>query len=465
MKNTDLLNKEKKAFGYSPGKTATPSRNATAYPNPETLATILVHDLLFAQRGISLSKVHKLRQAVEAHSKLLSSEISKHKALFGESVNPEGVAATVQDDEEESPVTIRWMRVNTIKWSVEDATHWLVASGWTEIHFDEFMQRPEDKQQVFARDEHLSSVLALSRTVNINTLVPYLDGRLIAQDKASCMPAQLLLGSLTLQERKQGICVIDATAAPGNKTTMLSALVGTSGKVWAFEKDLERFQTLKSMVVKAGCRNVECILGDFLSVKTNDSRFHNVTHILLDPSCSGSGISNRLDHLVGTQRDESRINSLARFQTTILSHALRFKSVVQVAYSTCSIWREEDEEVVFRVLAKPEMSKKGWQLKELTDALKPGKPWKRLGRPGSDHEKALTDRMVRFDPKLDTTIGFFAAVFIRDVSNPSIGSEHFNLSHSSQSQPCSTEPICIEKGLRQSHKRWHGVRTGRLLYL
>ncbi|KAH9812802.1 S-adenosyl-L-methionine-dependent methyltransferase [Melampsora americana] len=359
------------------------------------------------------------------------------------------------------------MRVNTIKWSVEDAVDWFVTSGWAEIHLDDFIQRVEDKQQVFARDDHLSSVLALSRTVNLNALAPYLDGRLIAQDKASCMPAQLLLGSLTPEERKRGVCVIDATAAPGNKTTMLSALVGTSGKVWAFEKDPERFETLKSMVAKAGCRNVECIRGDFLSVKTNDSRFHNVTHILLDPSCcmSGSGISNRLDHLVGTQRDEGRIKSLARFQTTILSHALRFKSVTQVAYSTCSIWREEDEEVVFRVLGKPEMSKKGWQLKDLTDALKPGKPWKRLGRPRSDMEKALTDRMVRFDPKLDTTIGFFAAVFIRNLSSPSIDTKVLNPSHPPQSQACPTEPICIKKRLCESNKRWHGIRAGRLLYL
>ncbi|EGG04582.1 uncharacterized protein MELLADRAFT_88623 [Melampsora larici-populina 98AG31] len=359
------------------------------------------------------------------------------------------------------------MRVNIIKWSVEDAVDWFVASGWTEIHFDDFIQRAEDKQQVFARDVHLTCVLALPRTVNINTLAPYLDGRLIAQDKASCMPAQLLLGSPTPEESKRRMCVIDATAAPGNKTTMLSALVGTSGKVWAFEKDPERFETLKSMVAKAGCRNVECILGDFLSVKTNDPRFHDVTHILLDPSCcmSGSGISNRLDHLDGSKRDEGRINSLARFQTTILSHALRFKSVVQVAYSTCSIWREEDEEVVFRVLAKPEMSKKGWQLKDLTDALKPGKPWKRLGRPRSDAEKASTDRMVRFDPKLDTTIGFFAAVFIRDMSTTPLESEHLNPSPSSQSQSCSIEPICIKQGLCESNKRWHGIRTGRLLYL
>ncbi|KAG0148018.1 hypothetical protein CROQUDRAFT_42007 [Cronartium quercuum f. sp. fusiforme G11] len=467
LKNTNLLMREKKAFGYRPGQPTTVSRGSNAHPNPESLATILVHDLLFARRGISLAKVHKLRHAVEAHSQLLHAELSRHKMRLGVSENSALAAVATQgepNDEDEPTESVRWMRVNTIKWAVEEAVDWLIGSGWNETDMDALHQAREG-HQLFARDRHLPSVLALSRSVVLSALAPYQDGRLIAQDKASCMPAQLLLGDLSLMQLKKGICVIDATAAPGNKTTMLSALVGRKGKVWAFEKDAERFKTLKQMVAKAGCTNVECILGDFLSVKTNDPRFENVTHILLDPSCSGSGISNRLDHLVDSYRDEARIDSLARFQTTIVSHALRFKSVLQVAYSTCSIWREEDEDVVMRVLEKPEMSKKGWRLKDLSDVLGHGQAWERVGKPRTAGEKPHTDRMVRFDPKLDNTIGFFAAVFVRDLTPPRAHKGQPECSDGSAMIPTSKRPARAKHGRRGDVKRWRGIRPGRLLYL
>jgi 25S rRNA (cytosine2278-C5)-methyltransferase len=36
----------------------------------------------------------------------------------------------------------------------------------------------------------------------------------------------------------------------------------------------------------------------FLDINPNDATYKDVEYILLDPSCSGSGIVRRLDHLV-----------------------------------------------------------------------------------------------------------------------------------------------------------------------
>lgn len=38
--------------------------------------------------------------------------------------------------------------------------------------------------------------------------------------------------------------------------------------------------------------------GSFLETDPNDAQFAQVEYLLLDPSCSGSGIISRLDHLV-----------------------------------------------------------------------------------------------------------------------------------------------------------------------
>ena len=54
----------------------------------------------------------------------------------------------------------------------------------------------------------------------------YLAGKLILQDKASCFPAIILA-----PPAEDDCAVIDATAAPGNKTSQLSAIMRNKGTV------------------------------------------------------------------------------------------------------------------------------------------------------------------------------------------------------------------------------------------
>lgn len=137
---------------------------------------------------------------------------------------------------------------------------------------------------------------------------------------------------------------------------------------------------------------------DFLSLKPDDPKLKNVSHLLVDPSCctpisvhviyalltcalaAGSGIPSRLDHLVPSAPEEeqlSRIRALSNFQIAILSHALRFSGAKRVVYSTCSIWEQEDEGVVMRVLGKKEFREMGWRLAPRDEVLP---TWERRGR-------------------------------------------------------------------------------------
>ena len=50
--------------------------------------------------------------------------------------------------------------------------------------------------------------------------------------------------------------VIDATAAPGNKTTFLGDLLRDRGTVFAFDRDQKRFQTLSERCEAYGSGNV-----------------------------------------------------------------------------------------------------------------------------------------------------------------------------------------------------------------
>jgi putative methyltransferase len=149
--------------------------------------------------------------------------------------------------------------------------------------------------------------------------------------------------------------------------------------------------------------------GNFLQVDPKDSKYKDVEFILLDPSCSGSGIVGRLDHLVSDENleeqetkgeESSRLQSLAEFQKTAILHAMKFPKVQKIVYSTCSKHVQENEDVVNFVL---ENSKKF----ELEEKVLPS--WERRGLDVFPQ----SDRVIRTLPEQDLTIGFFVALFKR----------------------------------------------------
>jgi 16S rRNA C967 or C1407 C5-methylase (RsmB/RsmF family) len=77
------------------------------------------------------------------------------------------------------------------------------------------------------------------------------------------------------------------------KTSQLAATVSSRffyrGHVIAVERDESRCETLKTMLAKSGADNfVRVIKDDFLKLDPKD--FDDVEYILLDPTCSGSGM-------------------------------------------------------------------------------------------------------------------------------------------------------------------------------
>jgi 16S rRNA C967 or C1407 C5-methylase (RsmB/RsmF family) len=50
-------------------------------------------------------------------------------------------------------------------------------------------------------------------------------------------------------------------------------------QLYAFERDVRRFNTLKTMLSKAQCSNVVPTHKDFLTVDPNDDEFKDVTHM------------------------------------------------------------------------------------------------------------------------------------------------------------------------------------------
>jgi 25S rRNA (cytosine2278-C5)-methyltransferase len=78
----------------------------------------------------------------------------------------------------------------------------------------------------FATDDHIPDLLLFPPQCQFHDDPSYKSGKIILQDKASCFPAVVLA-----PPANDDSVVIDATAAPGNKTSHLSALMHNKGKV------------------------------------------------------------------------------------------------------------------------------------------------------------------------------------------------------------------------------------------
>ncbi|KAI8555611.1 hypothetical protein RHMOL_Rhmol05G0185900 [Rhododendron molle] len=276
----------------------------------------------------------------------------------------------------------RYVRVNTLKLDLKSALQEL------------------GKQNKVHEDDMVPDLLVLPPGVDLHNHPLVLNGSVFMQGKASSMAAAAL-------QPEPGWEVLDACAAPGNKTVHLAALTHGKGKILACELHKERVQRLKETITLAGAANVEVLNEDFLNLNPKHTSYSKVRAILLDPSCSGSGTSAvRLDHLLpshGAGNDDAGINRLIKlqaFQKKALAHALSFPAVERLVYSTCSVHQIENEDVIKSVL--PLALSLGFQL------ATPFPLWARRGLPvveGSEH-------LLRTDPAEDKE-GFFIALFVR----------------------------------------------------
>ncbi|KAE8867298.1 hypothetical protein PTNB73_05392 [Pyrenophora teres f. teres] len=445
------------------------------------LALLLTHDLLLAKNGVAAAAGHVLKLAITRHKARLSAELTKARIRYGYAT-VDAFRAAVNDgelekEEGDAPKSKhpRWVRVNTIKTTLEEQLSKTFAGFVKTENLADVLSAPK-KSKIYYQDPNIPNLLALPSRIDLSRSFAYTKGQIIFQDKASCFPAYLL------DPKPDDGDVIDATAAPGNKTTHLAAIVsdrkqpGEEQKVIAFERDKGRTFTLQKMVKLASADGIVQVKGssDFIAAKPGSDEFSNVAAILLDPSCSGTGIVGRDDaikmHLPagpgeptavpkpdkGKKRkrgeeadndkapstldldmDDStpeetpmhgklaeRLAALSSFQLHILTHAMRFESAHKITYSTCSIHFEENEGVVFKALASSIAKERGWKILKRESQVAGLKQWHRRGvwedekldnEPDESFKKEVLEACIRCDKGTEEgTMGFFVAAFVRE---------------------------------------------------
>eukprot|EP00102_Acyrthosiphon_pisum_P026526 XP_016663736.1 PREDICTED: probable 28S rRNA (cytosine-C(5))-methyltransferase [Acyrthosiphon pisum] len=314
----------------------------------------------------------------------------------------------------------RFFRVNTLLTTLEKILEKLSELKFIKLktpksyaQFLELIKSDKFKgRNVFVQDIHIKELLVFNSKVKFYEIEEYNNGSLIVQDKASCLAAYLL-------NPKSNSTVLDMCAAPGMKTSHLAAIMQNTGKLYAVDRSKERFYILQNMLEKYGVQNVETFNMDALTFPYYD----DVKYILLDPSCSGSGIVDRVrnDSSGQNQNFQTRLKKLANVHAQLLNHALKsYPNLERLVYSTCSANHEENEAVVDEALSINGKFK-------LLDCTKMVKGWTNKGAPGYD----CSEMCLNAVPSVDCTNGFFISVFVRrDLEDNDIAEEEENIEDS-----------------------------------
>ncbi|XP_045491567.1 28S rRNA (cytosine-C(5))-methyltransferase [Colias croceus] len=294
----------------------------------------------------------------------------------------------------------RYVRINTNLLTTSDAIRAFQDEGYKFIRctsgsYNDYLQQIQGLSEYdFTQDYHVKTMFVFHPGSKFHDHDLYLENKIILQDKATALPVQLLAPP-------PGSVVLDMCAAPGMKTTQVAAFMRNQGKVYAVERNENRYQTLCDFVEKTKSKCVTTMHRDALEIKKGECE--DVEYIILDPSCSGSGMQLSVHNYV----EDVRLARLTSLQEKFLKHAMNsFPKAKKIVYSTCSIFPEENERVISNVVKS---SRAKWKVLNVKDLLK--EQWNNYG---SGMYGEMGTRCLYARPESDITTGFFLAVLERD---------------------------------------------------
>lgn len=176
----------------------------------------------------------------------------------------------------------------------------------------------------------------------------YKAGKIYVQSLSSMIPAVCLD---LIPDQK----ILDMAAAPGSKTTQIASMLSGKCKITALEKFGVRLEKLVHTIKSQGAENcVEVIKVDATELVSHYSKDEKgnkgvkmFDRILLDVPCSSDGRINLEDEKTYCWYSGDKSNSKSLLQYEMLEQAR--KMLVdggKIVYSTCSISRRENEDVV-----------------------------------------------------------------------------------------------------------------------
>ena len=183
---------------------------------------------------------------------------------------------------------------------------------------------------------------------DINKIPGFKDGAFYIQDPAASLAAYLL-------EAQKGDRIIDLCAAPGGKSLFIADMISNCGEVISCDIFEHKIKLIEENKQKYNASSVIPMLND--ATKIRNEWINTADRLLCDVPCSGFGIIRKKPD-IKYSRCEDDISNLARLSYSILENAaLYLKKDGVLVFSTCTIEKEENEDVINKFLNNhPEFS-------------------------------------------------------------------------------------------------------------
>lgn len=257
------------------------------------------------------------------YSKYLSIKYS-HPQFFVDGILEEKGKEFTEDllrkNNEEAPFFIR---VNTVKTSI--------------AAFKELLDKNKFS---YKENSYSKNCLEILNPENIINSDLFKKGYFYIQDLASIIVAEIA----TDKEERE---VLDLCAAPGGKSINLS-LLNLQASILACDLSSARLKKMDQNINRLGIKNISLKEND--ASKINKDFIDKFDLVLVDAPCSGLGLYRRKPE-IRFNKDDKDLENLASLQKQILKNALSYvKAGGKLLYSTCTLSKTENEDVVKSVL-------------------------------------------------------------------------------------------------------------------
>ncbi len=231
---------------------------------------------------------------------------------------------------------------------------------------------------------YVDGALYVDNISQIESSEPYINGLITVQSESSMLAAE----ACNVQE---GEHVYDSCSAPGGKSAYIAQK--RPGRLVCNELHPHRAELIRKNFIRLGIDDYEIRISD--ASIPDPSLYESFDVVLVDAPCSALGLMYRKPDIKLNRKAEDLLE-LASIDYEILETSSRnVRPGGRLIYSTCTIDRAENEDVLFKFLSEhPDFS--------LGELMLPG------------FDKKRTDKgFIQFYPHIDGLDGFFISCIIK----------------------------------------------------
>lgn len=193
------------------------------------------------------------------------------------------------------------------------------------------------KRKIEYLEGSLEDFFVLKKIKNIENIDLFKEGFFTVQDEGAGLIVDVLAP-------KEGECILDACSSPGGKTTYIAEKMKNKGKIKAWDIHEHRVKLVQNAAKRLGINIIQAKTQD--ATEFNQDLVGKFDKILLDVPCLGLGVIKRKPDIKWKRKKED-IEEITKIQKAILNNCSKYlKKKGELVYSTCSILKEENEDII-----------------------------------------------------------------------------------------------------------------------